>query len=81
MRFKIIGKKPYLLGNDNKLYKVRWDTEGFTVGEEFTPEQCDVPEETHGELGVRAQCEILDSIEAEKVDSKRKATKKKTSKE
>lgn len=80
MRFKIINKKPFLVGNDNKLYKVRWDSEGFTVGEEYACPY-DIPEETHGELGVIAKCETLDSISEEEKVPKKKATKKKTNKE
>lgn len=81
MRFKIINKKPFLVGNDNKLYKVRWDSEGFTVGEEYIEDRYDIPEETHGELGVIAKCETLDSISEEEKVPKKKATKKKTNKE
>ena len=61
-RFKIVDGLPYLF-DKGKAYKVRWDSEGFTVGEEI--ELKSVPYETYSELSVKAKCAILDSIGAE----------------
>lgn len=79
-KFVIVDGLPYLLV-DGKTYTVRWDEKGFTVGTEV--KLASVPEETHHELSVFAQCAgKLDSIWAE--SKKPKATtsrKKKTAEE
>lgn len=76
MRFVIVDGLPYLL-HDGKTYAVRWDNEGFTVGAEV--KLASVPAFTHGELAVKAQCPVLDSIGTAEVE-KKKAGRKKTAK-
>ena len=71
-RFIIANGLPYLFAN-GKIYAVRWDDEGFTVGAEV--KLASVPSVTHGELAVKAKCQILDSI-----GEKKKAGRKKTAK-
>jgi len=71
-RFVIVDDLPYLFAG-GKTYAVRWDAEGFTVGTEV--KLAFVPTITHGEIAVKAQCPILDSI-----GEKKKAGRKKTAK-
>lgn len=52
-RFVIVNGLPYLLFN-GKTYSVRWDDEGFTVGEEV--KLTSVPDITHSERAIFAQC-------------------------
>ena len=58
-RFVIVDGLPYLYAN-SKVYAVRWDSNGFTVGKEIKLKE--VPAETYSELSVKAKCENLDSI-------------------
>lgn len=59
-KFIIVNGLPYLLAN-GKVYAVRWDDEGFTVGAEV--EMASVPEVTYSELSIKAKCAAnLDSI-------------------
>lgn len=67
-RFVIIDGLPFLYAN-GKIYSVRWDDAGFTVGAEV--EKASVPDRTYSELSVKAKCSILDSIgksEAEPIE-------------
>lgn len=61
-RFIIVDGLPYLYAG-GKVYAVRWDSEGFTVGAEVNMKS--VPAVTYGELSIKAKCECLDSIGAE----------------
>lgn len=60
-RFIIVDDLPYLYAR-GKAYAVRWDENGFTVGDEvkldFTPKY------TLSELSIKAKCPVLDSIGA-----------------
>ena len=59
-KFIIVDGLPYLLAN-GKVYSVRWDDKGFTVGAEV--EMASVPAVTYSELSVKAKCAgNLDSI-------------------
>lgn len=58
-RFIIVDGLPYLTAN-GKAYKVRWDEEGFTVGEEA--EMDSVPVGSLKEREIKAKCAVLDSI-------------------
>lgn len=58
-RFVIIDGLPYLYAN-GKVYSVRWDEKGFTVGAEV--EKASVPGRTYSDLSIKAKCSILDSI-------------------
>lgn len=71
-RFIIVDGLPYLLAKDGKIYAVRWDDNGFTVGTEVNI--ASVPDETYSELSVKAKCAAcLDSITVDKkVDSEAK---------
>ena len=61
-RFIIVDGLPYLLAN-GKVYCVRWDESGFTVGAEV--EMASVPNKTYSELSIKAKCTgRLDSISA-----------------
>ena len=62
-KFIIVDGLPYLLAN-GKVYCVRWDESGFTVGTEV--EMASVPDKTYSELSIKAKCAgRLDSISAE----------------
>lgn len=62
-RFIIVDGLPYLYA-DGKVYAVRWDSEGFTVGAEVKMKS--VPAVTYNELSIKAKCaDNLDSIGAE----------------
>lgn len=62
-KFIIVDGLPYLLAN-GKVYCVRWDESGFTVGAEA--EMASVPDRTFSELSIKAKCAgRLDSISAE----------------
>ena len=76
-RFVIVDSLPYLFAG-GKTYGVRWDKEGFTVGAEV--KLASVPSFTHGELGVKAKCQKLDSIGAQEPEEKKKAGRKRTAK-
>ncbi len=74
-RFIIIDGLPYLY-DKGRAYKVRWDSAGFTVGEEI--ELKSSPKATFSELSIKAKCaENLDSIgvEDEKPKKGRKTKK------
>lgn len=61
-RYIIVDGLPYLLDN-GKVYCVRWDESGFTVGAEV--EMASVPNRTYSELSIKAKCAgRLDSISA-----------------
>lgn len=76
-RFVIVEGLPYLYC-DGKTYAVRWDEEGFTVGDEINLPQ--IPAGTFSELSVKAKCEVLCSIsadlKAEEKTSSRRSRKK-----
>jgi len=74
-RFVIVDGLPYLYA-DGKTYTVRWNDEGFTVGAEV--KLASVPAHTYSELSVKAKCQVLDSIGADKKASR---SKKKTAEE
>lgn len=60
--FIIIDGLPYLL-HDGKAYAVRWDDEGFTLGEVFKENISPSDFITLSELSVKAKCQgRLDSI-------------------
>lgn len=59
--FIIIDGLPYLYA-DGKAYAVRWDDEGFTVGEVFRDDISPSDFIMLSELSVKAKCERLDSI-------------------
>lgn len=62
-RFIIVDGLPYLYA-DGKVYAVRWDSKGFTVGAEV--KMASVPAVTYNELSIKAKCaNNLDSIGAE----------------
>lgn len=63
MEFKIIDELPYLFA-DGKIYAVRWDSKGFTVGKEVR--KASLPKETYSEISAKAKCAALDSIKAGK---------------
>ena len=58
-RFIIVDGLPYLYVH-GKVFAVRWDEKGFTVGAEV--ELASVPDVTYPELSVKAKCADLDSI-------------------
>lgn len=61
-RFVIVDGLPYLYAG-GKVYAVRWDSAGFTVGAEVKMKS--VPAVTHSELAIFAKCAgRLDSIGA-----------------
>lgn len=61
-KFIIVDGLPYLLAN-GKVFCVRWDESGFTVGAEV--EMASVPDRTYSELSIKAKCAgRLDSISA-----------------
>lgn len=70
-RFVIIDGLPYLYA-DNKAFTVRWDEEGFTVGNEV--DTTVIPYPLYSETEIMAKCEVLDSIGAEQAEPV-KATK------
>jgi hypothetical protein len=79
--FVIVDGLPYLYAG-GKVYAVRWDDEGFTVGQEVKMDS--IPAVTHCELSIFAKCAgRLDSIgagqETEKVPDDDPAPKKKSS--
>lgn len=57
--FVIVGGLPYLYHNGDT-YAVRWDDEGFTVGEKV--ELPETPTVIYSELSVKAKCTVLCSI-------------------
>lgn len=59
--FIIIDGLPYLYA-DGKAYAVRWDDEGFTLGEVFRDDISPKDFIVLSELSVKAKCERLDSI-------------------
>lgn len=59
--FIIIDGLPYLYA-DGKAYAVRWDDEGFTLGEVFREDISPDDFIMLSELSVKAQCQELDSI-------------------
>lgn len=61
-RFVIVGGLPYLY-HDGAVYTVRWDNEGFTVGEKV--ELPETPTVIYSELSVKAKCDVLCSIPSE----------------
>lgn len=66
-RFIIVDGLPYLYANGN-VYSVRWDEEGFTVGEKVEIET--VPDVTFNELSIKAKCAAcLDSIGATQTET------------
>lgn len=59
-KFIIVDGLPYLLAN-GKVFSVRWDESGFTVGAEVAMDS--VPDRTFSELSIKAKCAgHLDSI-------------------
>lgn len=74
-RYIIAEGLPYLLADDGKIYAVRWDAQGYTVGAEV--KLASVPEVTFSELSIKAKCaDHLDSIGAA-AEEKPKASRKK----
>lgn len=72
-RFVIIDGLPFLYA-DNKIYAVRWDSKGFTVGGEVKKDFSPYP--LYSDLEIKAKCAVLDSIDATKpraTGSKKKA--------
>ena len=72
-RFVIIDGLPFLYA-DNKIYAVRWDDTGFTVGGEVKKDFSPYP--FYSDLEIKAKCAVLDSIDATKpraTGSKKKA--------
>ena len=66
-RFIIVDGLPYLYA-EGKAYCVRWDSVGFTVGEEI--ELKSTPARIYNELSIKAQCASrLDSIGADPEDA------------
>ena len=65
-RFIIQDGLPYLYAG-GKVYAVRWDEKGFTVGAEV--DLTSVPTTDLSELSVKAKCAVLDSITATETDS------------
>lgn len=61
-RFLIIDGLPYLYA-DNKAYAVRWNEDGFTVGNEV--KLTVIPYPLYSEIEIMAKCNVLDSIGAE----------------
>lgn len=74
-RFIIVDGLPYLYAG-GKVYAVRWDEAGFTVGAEVKMKS--VPAVTHSEVSIKAKCAgCLDSIGANlKEPAPKKATKR-----
>jgi len=72
-RFIIVDGLPYLYA-DNKVFAVRWDDKGFTVGNEVKMDA--IPHPLYSELSIKAKCRVLDSIGAEQ--PKATGRKKKT---
>lgn len=76
MTFIIFDGLPYLF-KDDVTYAVRWDDQGFTIGDPV-----DLPgphTEVYSELSVKAKCETLNSIsrtEKPKVQKSRRSRKK-----
>ena len=62
-RFVIIDGLPFLYAG-NKIYAVRWDDKGFTVGDEVKKDFAPYP--LYSELEIKAKCTVLDSIEEAK---------------
>ena len=60
-RFIIVDGLPYLFAN-NSAFAVRWDEEGFTVGNEV--DLTVVPYPLYSENEIMAKCTVLDSIGA-----------------
>ena len=60
-RFIIIDGLPYLYA-DKKAFAVRWNDEGFTVGEEV--KLTSSPGALYSDMEIKAKCEVLDSIGA-----------------
>ena len=58
-RFIIVDGLPYLFSN-NRAFAVRWDDEGFTVGNEV--KLTVIPYPLYSELEIKAKCAVLDSI-------------------
>lgn len=72
-KFIIVDGLPYLF-DKGKVFAVRWDESGFTVGAEV--EMASVPDRTFTELSVKAKCaENLDSIGVKAVEEAPKAKK------
>lgn len=71
----IVDGLPFLYAN-GKVYSVRWDKSGFTVGAEV--KMTSVPDITYSELSVKAKCAVLDSIGAgaENPDAEKPKTKR-----
>lgn len=63
-KYIIVDGLPYLLA-DGKVYAVRWDDKGYTVGAEV--KMASVPSVTYSEVSIKAKCAgNLDSIGAER---------------
>ena len=62
-RFVIIDELPFLYAG-NKIYAVRWDDNGFTVGDEVKKDFTPYP--LYSELEIKAKCKTLDSIGSSK---------------
>lgn len=67
-RFVIINGLPYLYAK-GKLYAVRWDSKGFTVGAEVK-KKLPSPLMTYCDIEIKAKCAKLDSIGATKTTTK-----------
>lgn len=70
-RFIIVDGLPYLFAN-NSAFAVKWDKEGFTVGNEV--DLTVVPYPLYSELEIKAKCNVLNSI----VEDKPKTTGRKS---
>lgn len=74
LRFIIMGGLPYLYV-EGRVYKCRFDDEGFTP----TAEEVGITEEpdrTYREIEIKAKCACLDSIGGAENPAKKTATKK-----
>lgn len=60
-RFIIVDGLPYLYAN-SRVFSVRWDDKGFTVGNEV--KLAVIPSPLYSEIEVQAKCLVLDSIGA-----------------
>lgn len=71
-RFLIIDGLPYLYAG-NKAYAVRWNEEGFTVGNEV--KLAVIPYPLYSDIEIMAKCKVLDSIGEEQEAPEEQAKK------
>jgi hypothetical protein len=74
-RFVIVDGLPYLF-DKGKVFAVRWDEKGFTVGAEV--ELASVPDRTFSEVSILAKCagNLNSIVEKPKATRKSKAAEK-----